>query len=171
MENLTKSEEVTVESLDIKLKALNKVINTLVMSLSDVTQKNAEIGMHLAALLKTIEDGRPLDAANLAESSIKNMVDKLDAYVKLALDRGFLRAAPVVAGNSVVAVQHLDEKGNEVTRKMLLNLNEQTDDVKQAFSGSKISQVVTAPVDTGEMHKFVVLEVYEPTEGLTEELK
>ncbi len=164
-------EKLNLVDLDSKVKALNKVVNTLVLSLSDVTQKNAEIGMHLAALLKTIQDGRPLDAENLSKSSVQNMLDKLDSYIKLALDRGFLRATNSVSDNSVVAVQQLDSNGNELVRKMLLNLFEQDNEVKASFAGAKVSQVVEAAVDTGEKHKFVVLEIYEPTEGLTEELK
>ncbi len=163
--------EDRIVNLEAKVKALNSIINTLAMSLSEVTQKNAEIGMHLAAVLKTIQDGRPLDAANLAASSVQNMVDKLDAYIKLALDRNLLKPTDVVADNSVVALQQLDASGNELVKKMLLNLHEQDEDVKSSFRGAKISQVVEAAVASGEKNNFVVLEIYEPTEGITEEIK
>ena len=164
------SEEKLFE-LETKVKHLNNIVNTLTMSLSDVTQRGAEMGMHLAALLKTIQDDRPLDGANLAKSSVQNMVDKLDNYIKLALDRGFLKPISVVDENSVVAVKQLDGEGNEVVRKMLLNIFEQDEDVKQAFKGSKVTELVKATGSGGQVNQFVVLEIYEPTEALTEEVK
>ncbi len=163
--------EERILKLEAKIKSLNNVINTLTMSLSDVTQKSSEIGMHLAALLRTIQDGRPLDSANLSESSVQNMVDKLDSYINLALERGFLKPVSETASNSVVVVKQLDKDGNEVIRKMLLNVFEQDQDVQEAFKGSKVSEVVNAAVANGEINQFVVLEIYEPTENLTEEIK
>jgi len=164
------NEDTRIVDLEAKVKALNNIVNTLALSLSDVTQKNAEIGMHLAAVLKTIQEGLPLTAENLSKSSVKNMVDKLDGHIKLALDRGLLRTTDTVADNSVVAVKQLDASGNEIIAKMLLNVFEQDEDVKTSFRGSKVAQVVNAAVANGEKHQFVILEVYEPTEALTEEL-
>lgn len=168
---MSSPEENRLVALESKVKSLSNNLSTMALSLSDLTQKNAEIGMHLAALIKTIQDGRPLDANNLSISSVQNMVDKLDAYLKLALDRGLLKQVDQVADNSVVAVKQLDENGNEVIRKMLLNLNEQDSEVKTSFNGAKVTQVVDAIMQNGTKHQFVVLGIYEPTESLTEELK
>jgi len=161
-----------VETLEKKIVSVGNMLNNLAMSLSETSQKNAEIGMHLAALLRTIQDGKSLDAANLAESSVVNLVDKLDAYLKTALDRKFITVGEAITSSSIICLKQTDADGKELNRKLLMNVHEQSDGVKELFVGKKVSQVVTGSLAEGEPStNLIVLEIYEPTEALDQEIK
>ncbi len=162
----------SMAKFDKKLTAIGNMVNNLAMSLSETTQKNSEIGMHLAALLRTIHDGKPLNAETLSESSIVNMVDKLDAYLKTALERKFLTVGESVTENSILCLKQTDANGQELNRKLLMNVHEQTEGVKALFVGKRVSQMVTGSLAEGQPStNLIVLEIYEPTEVLDEEIK
>lgn len=169
------SEQKTTEQrltlIETQQEALTSVLHQFVAKITDLSQKHSEIGMYVAALMRTIFDSKPITKEALAESSVLNQVDKLNNQVQMALSSGILTPVEAITEKSVVVAQQFDDNKNEINRRILMDVGDMADTVKPVFLGKKVSEEVQANTTTDNaVNVLLIHEIYDKVDKVEKAL-
>jgi len=178
---MTENKAETVNSSDTNQENLkqdfekitNYVIN-LSHDLKNVKDSLENATQVLAALLKTVDEGRILNTNNIQDCLISIRVTQLDNMIKKHVGAGLLKPSVEVKKNSVVLCKQSNSDGNEINRKISLPISDMRDEIKTLFVGKKANElvIVEEPVETTDDHTkmtkniFQILEIYDVSEKL-----
>ena len=165
-----KSLEARITTLEEQNDSLSTVLHQFIKTLNEIKQNQVDVSGHVASMLRTVFDSRPLNKASLAESAVLNQVDKLNHYLKSSVEAGMLDPSETVTTDSlVVAQQFSSTTKEEVNRRVLLSVTEMKPEDKTLFLGLKVGESVTAFSEAPDTY-VVIHEIYEQIKNVKKNL-
>lgn len=149
-----------LELLQQQIVNLTQGYQTLVQRHAQDSQRLEHMSDYFMALVKVVDDGKPLSSENVVNGMVAQRVERFDNNIKELLDKGVFKKVSQVGPESTLIVKQFNEKGEEVSHRLQVNMGSVKEDLKanllNKVVGDKV-QLVTKDNNT----LFEVLQILE----------
>lgn len=163
MSETEKTVEERLSTIETNMESLNTVLHQFVQKINELRQNSTEVSSYVAAMMRTVMDGRPMTRESLTESSVQNQVDKLNGQLQNAVTSGILAPSTTdtVENDSVIVAQQFNGSRQEINRRVVLSVAEMPAADKALYVGKTVGEEVVGSLEVADSI-ILIHEVYNP---------